>query len=157
MSNKAVVAARKAFPIWSKKSQADRSAIAMKIAAMLRDNAQELGKLDTLDHGSPAQRAAFLPTASSLNFEWAAYNCRSLMGHTIPSTSEDLIYLQREPIGVIAIITPWNVPADDGGGEIGSRFDTRQYLHHQAAQHRFTGSSQICRNAGYDWDCLPAQ
>ena len=56
--DKAVVAARKAFPIWSKKSQADRSAIAMKIAAMLRDNARELGKLDTLDHGSPAQRAA---------------------------------------------------------------------------------------------------
>jgi acyl-CoA reductase-like NAD-dependent aldehyde dehydrogenase len=108
--DKAVIAARKAFPIWSKKPQAERSQISMKIAAMLRDNAEELGKLDTLDHGSPAQRAAFLPAASSMNFEWAAYNCRSLMGHTIPASPDELVYLQREPIGVIAIITPWNVP-----------------------------------------------
>ena len=108
--DKAVIAARNAFPIWSKKPQAERSQISMKIAAMLRDNAEELGKLDTLDHGSPAQRAAFLPAASSMNFEWAAYNCRSLMGHTIPASPDELVYLQREPIGVIAIITPWNVP-----------------------------------------------
>ena len=42
--DKAVIAARNAFPIWSKKPQAERSQISMKIAAMLRDNAEELGR-----------------------------------------------------------------------------------------------------------------
>jgi len=108
--DKAVEAARKAFPIWSKKPQAERSQIAMKIAALIRENAKEFGRLDTLDHGTPAQRANFLPSAAPENFEWAAYNARSLMGHTIPSNFNELDYLQREPIGVVALITPWNVP-----------------------------------------------
>jgi acyl-CoA reductase-like NAD-dependent aldehyde dehydrogenase len=32
------------------------------------------------------------------------------MGHTIPNNANELVYLQREPVGVIALITPWNVP-----------------------------------------------
>ncbi|MGB8829850.1 MAG: aldehyde dehydrogenase family protein, partial [Dehalococcoidales bacterium] len=79
---KAVEAARKAFPVWSRKPQAERSQIAMKIAELLRANINEFGKLDTLDHGTPTQRANFLPSAAPENFEWAAYNARSLMGHT---------------------------------------------------------------------------
>ena len=108
--DKAVAAARKAFPIWSKKSQAERSDIAMKIAALLRDNAEELGRIDTLDHGTPKLRAASRVTGSSQWFEWAAYNARSLMGNTVPASANELAYLQREPIGVVALITPWNLP-----------------------------------------------
>ncbi|MGD1040164.1 MAG: aldehyde dehydrogenase family protein [Dehalococcoidales bacterium] len=108
--DKAVEAARKAFPVWSRKPQAERSQIAMKIAELLRANINEFGKLDTLDHGTPTQRANFLPSAAPENFEWAAYNARSLMGHTVPANFNELVYLQREPIGVVALITPWNVP-----------------------------------------------
>ena len=46
--DKAVMAAKDAFPVWSKKPQAERSQIAMKIAALIRDNAKELGRIDTL-------------------------------------------------------------------------------------------------------------
>jgi acyl-CoA reductase-like NAD-dependent aldehyde dehydrogenase len=108
--DKAVEAAKKAFPIWSKKSQADRSQIVMKIAALIRDNAKELGKIDVLDHGTPIKRAVITATGASARFEWAAYNARSLMGHTVPVSADTLVYLQREPVGVVAIITPWNVP-----------------------------------------------
>jgi acyl-CoA reductase-like NAD-dependent aldehyde dehydrogenase len=108
--DKAVEAARKAFPIWSKKPQAERSQIAMKIAAMLRENAKELGRIDTLDHGTPTKSAAPTVAGKALNFEWAAYNSRSLMGHTVPQSPDELVYLQHEPIGVIALITPWNFP-----------------------------------------------
>ena len=51
--DKAVAAARKAFPIWSEKPQAERSQIALKIAALMLENAKELGRIDTLDHGTP--------------------------------------------------------------------------------------------------------
>lgn len=109
--DKAVEAARKAFPIWSKKSQEERSQVALKIAVMLRNNAEELGKIDTLDHGSPTKMAAFAAgSMTSERFEWAAYNARSLMGHTVPIGPETLAYLQREPVGVVALITPWNGP-----------------------------------------------
>ena len=108
--DKAVAAARKAFPIWSKKPQAERSQIAMKIAALLRDNAKELGRIDTLDHGTPTIRAAAKAAGTAQWFEWAAYNARSLMGNTVPASSNELAYLQREPIGVVALITPWNLP-----------------------------------------------
>ena len=108
--DKAVAAARKAFPIWSEKPQGERSQIALKIAALLRDNAAELGKIDTLDHGSPSLRAASQAARTSQWFEWAAYNARSLMGNTVPLNSNELAYLQREPVGVVALITPWNLP-----------------------------------------------
>jgi len=108
--DKAVTAARKALPVWSKKPQAERSQICMKIAAVMQEYAAEIGKIDTMEHGTPAKTAATSVIISSQRFEWAAYNARSLMGHTVPANSEELVYLQREPIGVIAIITPWNVP-----------------------------------------------
>jgi len=58
----------------------------MKIAELLRANINEFGKLDTLDHGTPTQRANFLPSAAPENFEWAAYNARSLMAIPCPLT-----------------------------------------------------------------------
>ncbi len=108
--DKAVGAARKAFPLWSEKPQAERSQIAMKIAALVRENAKELGRIDTLDHGTPTLRAAPKAAGTAEWFEWAAYNARSLMGNTVPSGPNELAYLQREPIGVVALITPWNLP-----------------------------------------------
>ena len=56
------------------------------------------------------KRAVITATGASARFEWAAYNARSLMGHTVPVSADTLVYLQREPVGVVAIITPWNVP-----------------------------------------------
>ena len=108
--DKAVGAARKAFPLWSEKPQAERSQIAMKIAALVRENAKELGRIDTLDHGTPTLRAAPKAAGTAEWFEWAAFNARSLMGNTVPSGPNELAYLQREPIGVVALITPWNLP-----------------------------------------------
>jgi acyl-CoA reductase-like NAD-dependent aldehyde dehydrogenase len=109
-ADKAIEAARKAFQTWSKKPQAERSQIAMKIAAVLRENAKELGEIDILDHGTPMKMAAPTVAGKAVNFEWAAYNARSMMGHTVPQSPHELVYLQREPIGVVALITPWNFP-----------------------------------------------
>ncbi len=57
--DKAVEAARKAFPVWSRKPQAERSQVAMKIADLLRENVNAFGKLDTLDHGTPTKAGQF--------------------------------------------------------------------------------------------------
>jgi|WetSurMetagenome_2_1015567.scaffolds.fasta_scaffold258251_2 acyl-CoA reductase-like NAD-dependent aldehyde dehydrogenase len=56
----AVKTARKAFPIWLKKPQMERIAMANKIADAILKNAAELGKLDVIDHGTPARMAGFM-------------------------------------------------------------------------------------------------
>ncbi len=108
--DKAVAAARKALPTWSKKSQMERSNTVLKIGALMRENAKEIGRIDCQEHGTPAKMAEFLAADTPGWFDWAAYNARSMMGHTIPVSSETVVYMQREPVGVVAIITPWNLP-----------------------------------------------
>ena len=108
--DKAVEAARKAFPIWSKKTQHERYQMIMKIAAICRENAKEIARIDTLEHGTTAGLAGMIASDLPEWFEWNAYNARSLMGNTVPQGSNELIYLQREPVGVVALITPWNLP-----------------------------------------------
>jgi acyl-CoA reductase-like NAD-dependent aldehyde dehydrogenase len=108
--DKAVEAARKAFPVWSKKSQLERSHICLKLAAALKEHHDELAALDVMEHGTPAKRADFIAADLPEWFEWAAYSARQLMGQTVPNSPDELDYLQREPVGVVAIITPWNYP-----------------------------------------------
>jgi len=109
--DKAVEAAKKAFPAWSKKSQAERSQTMGWIAAAIRENAQELGRLELIDHGFPLQMANGIAFRVASSFEWVAQAAGSLMtGDVIPAESNALAYVKREPIGVIAIITPWNFP-----------------------------------------------
>jgi acyl-CoA reductase-like NAD-dependent aldehyde dehydrogenase len=109
--DKAVAAAKKAFPAWSKKSQAERSRIMGRIAAAIRDNAQELGRLELIDHGFPSKLSNELAFETANSFDWVAQAAGSMMtGDLVPTDSNALAYVKREPIGVIAIITPWNFP-----------------------------------------------
>ncbi|NLM21623.1 MAG: aldehyde dehydrogenase [Peptococcaceae bacterium] len=108
--DKAVAAARKAFPIWSEKTPAERSAVLMKIAAAIKDSLDDLALLDALEHGLPVHIAKGPTMGAAGNFEMAAAYGRSLEGHVIPSNNNVMYCLERVPIGVCALITPWNMP-----------------------------------------------
>ena len=56
-ADKAVQAARRAFPVWSRKPQAERSAIVSRFAYGLTKHARELAEFDSLDHGTPIRKA----------------------------------------------------------------------------------------------------
>jgi betaine-aldehyde dehydrogenase len=107
--DKAVAAARKAFPIWAGKTQAERSGVILRIAEAQKNHALELAELDIIDHGTPAAMARRTGMGEG-PFEYAARAARTLMGDVIPVRPEVMYYLQREPIGVAALITPWNAP-----------------------------------------------
>jgi acyl-CoA reductase-like NAD-dependent aldehyde dehydrogenase len=119
--DKAVAAARKAFPYWSRKSQAERSAIVARIAAAIREHSDELSRLEVLEHGAILEHALGMIEFSAGNIELAASGARTLMGKVLPavpsmgdvpdSTPNTVVYLKREPVGVCALITPWNVPS----------------------------------------------
>ena len=109
--DKAVEAARKAFPAWSKKSVSERCEIMGRIAVAIRENAKELGRLESIDHGFPLKIATEFASLTARSFEWVAQAAGSLLtGDIIPAESNSLAYTKREPVGVCAIITPWNFP-----------------------------------------------
>jgi acyl-CoA reductase-like NAD-dependent aldehyde dehydrogenase len=108
--DKAVDAARKAFPVWSKKTQAERTKVMLQIADRLKEQSSELAELETRDHGFPISISENVVQTSFRIFEYAAQCARALMSDVVPLQSTFHVYMQREPIGVSALITPWNVP-----------------------------------------------
>jgi acyl-CoA reductase-like NAD-dependent aldehyde dehydrogenase len=109
--DKAVAAAKKAFPKWSQKSQDERTNTINQIAATMKDYIPELAKLDTLDHGTPIKMAYNNMAGGVKQLEWAGQASRALMGEFIPSSrSGTTFWVKREPIGVCALIIPWNGP-----------------------------------------------
>jgi len=127
--DKAVVAARKAFPAWARKTQSERSAVVARIAAAIREHSDELSRLEVLEHGATLGHAPSMIEFSAGNMELAASGARTLMGKVLPAVPSmgdapdaapnTVVYLKREPVGVCALITPWNVPSLMIGTKIG--------------------------------------
>ncbi|HSW58337.1 MAG TPA: aldehyde dehydrogenase family protein [Dehalococcoidales bacterium] len=107
----AVAAARKAFPIWSHKSQDERTRILNHLASLIPSYANELADLDIQDHGTPTRMAHGMQRSLGPQIEWSAQSARSLLGEQIETSRQNtLFYMRREPIGVCALIVPWNAP-----------------------------------------------
>ena len=127
--DKAVAAARKAFPSWSRKPQAERSAVVAKIAAAVREHRNELARLEVLEHGAVSAHAPLMIDFAVGNMELAASGARTCMGNVLPPVPSmgdapdagvnTVVYMKREPVGVCALITPWNVPSLMIGTKIG--------------------------------------
>ncbi len=119
--DKAVAAASEAFPAWSGKAQEERSDTVMRIAAAVREHMGELVELETMEHGSPSWLAENMLKFAAGNIEFAAAISRNHLGDVLPPVMNMgepgqkepnvVSYLKREPIGVCALITPWNVPS----------------------------------------------
>ncbi len=108
---KAVEAARKAQPIWAKKTQEERSKILYQVATSAEKRLKEIAELDVLDHGSPLDLANIFARRIPTHFRSAADIGKTIMEQGKYKKSSDVLaYLQHEPIGVVAIIVPWNVP-----------------------------------------------
>ena len=109
--DKAVAAAVSAFPLWSKTLQSERAKVLNRIARAIRENAEELVSLEVREHGTPVRVARVLVEMGAEHAEYTASIGRAMMGQVLPaSLPNTLSYLQRVPIGVCAVITPWNVP-----------------------------------------------
>lgn len=108
--NQAVAAARRAFPVWSRKTQAERSKILNRFAGSIRQHADEIAGLEALEHGTPIGDAKHIALWAAEIVEYTASASRALMGQHIPALPDVVSYLHRVPVGVCALITPWNVP-----------------------------------------------
>ena len=109
--DRAVRAAAAAFPVWSRKSQDERSAVLCRIAEAIRANARDLARLESLEHGTPFKEAMGITMGAAAKFENTAWLAKTVYGTQVPVPgSHTVSYLQREPVGVVGLIVPWNLP-----------------------------------------------
>ena len=110
--NKAVDAAARAFPGWSKKTARERSELLTRIYDGMIKRREEIARLMTLEQGKPLGDARGEVQYAADFFLWYAEEAKRIYGETIPANSPDKrIWVLRQPIGVTAAITPWNFPA----------------------------------------------
>jgi succinate-semialdehyde dehydrogenase/glutarate-semialdehyde dehydrogenase len=108
----AVEAARQALPGWRAMSAADRSRILRRWADNIRDNADDIAKILTAEQGKPVDEARGEVVYSAAFLDWFAEEGRRAYGDIIPAHTQDArILVLKQPVGVTAGITPWNLPA----------------------------------------------
>src|SRR4029079_5311099 len=107
----AIKAADKALPAWRKKTAKERAAIVRRWYELMLESQEELAALMTIEQGKPLteSKGEVLYAASFL--EWFAEEAKRVYGDTIPGHQADKrIVVIKQPIGVVACITPWNFP-----------------------------------------------
>jgi len=111
-ARRAIEAARRAQPAWRARSAGDRAVILRRLAALMVENAEDLGRILTAEQGKPFAEARGEVVYAASFIEWFAEEGRRVYGDIIPSPiAGRRILVQKEPIGVFAAITPWNFPS----------------------------------------------
>jgi 5-carboxymethyl-2-hydroxymuconic-semialdehyde dehydrogenase len=106
----AVAAAKTAFPAWAGLPPAGRAALLHRLGDLIAKHVPEIARTETRDTGQViAQTAKQLVPRSADNFHYFAEMCVRVDGHTYP-TPTHLNYTLFHPVGVCALISPWNVP-----------------------------------------------
>lgn len=110
--DRAVDAARQAFPGWARTPALARSRVLLQVAASVRAGAEQLARVLTLEQGKPLPEALAEIGGVADTFEWMAEEGKRAYGRVVPSRMPDTECLVlREPVGPVAALTPWNAPA----------------------------------------------
>ncbi|HEY8943990.1 MAG TPA: aldehyde dehydrogenase family protein [Polyangiaceae bacterium] len=109
--DRAVRAAARAFPAWSRTDPNTRARLLWKAGELLERDLDQLARLETLDTGKPLKNARTIdvPRSADTFFYFSGWATK-FGGDTIPVRGPFLNYTQREPLGVIGAIIPWNFP-----------------------------------------------
>jgi 5-carboxymethyl-2-hydroxymuconic-semialdehyde dehydrogenase len=108
--NAAVAAARAAFPAWAGRPAGERAVLLRKLGDLIAAQVATIARTETQDTGQPiAQTGKQLVPRAADNFHYFAEMCVRVDGHTYPTPSH-LNYTLFHPVGVCALISPWNVP-----------------------------------------------
>ncbi len=109
--DRALEAADKGFKVWRKISAYDRSKVMRKAADILRERADNIARLLTMEQGKPFAEAKGEVLAGADVIDWFAEEARRAYGRVIPARAEGVYQLViKEPVGPVAAFTPWNFP-----------------------------------------------
>ncbi|MGF6572202.1 succinate-semialdehyde dehydrogenase/glutarate-semialdehyde dehydrogenase [Paraburkholderia sp. GAS333] len=107
----AIACAAKAFPAWRALTAKERSVRVKRWGELMLENRDALAELLSLEQGKPLAEARGEVGYAASFFEWFAEEGKRAYGDVIPSPNPNAkIIVTREPVGVVAAITPWNFP-----------------------------------------------
>ena len=110
-TRRAIEAAEKAWPAWRGMLAKERAAILRRWYDLMMANVDDLGLLLTLEQGKPLAEAKGEIAYGASFIEWFAEEAKRIYGDTIPQHQGDKrIVVIKQPVGVVAAITPWNFP-----------------------------------------------
>jgi succinate-semialdehyde dehydrogenase/glutarate-semialdehyde dehydrogenase len=108
----AIEAAAAAFPAWAARTAKDRATLLRRWHDLMLLNADDLAQLMTAEQGKPLAEARGEIVYAASFIEWFAEEAKRVYGDVIPGHQpEKRIFVLRQPVGVVAAITPWNFPA----------------------------------------------
>jgi succinate-semialdehyde dehydrogenase/glutarate-semialdehyde dehydrogenase len=109
---RAILAAQAAFPAWRDRLARERAALLRRWHELMLAHADDLARLITLEQGKPLAEARAEIVYAAGFLEWFAEEAKRVYGRTIPSPWQGRRVLTlKQPLGVAALITPWNFPA----------------------------------------------
>nr|WP_275899729.1 NAD-dependent succinate-semialdehyde dehydrogenase [Bacillus piscicola] len=110
-TRKAIDAAHDAFSEWSAKTVYERAALLDKLNDAILANQDELARLMTLEMGKPLAEAKGEAAYAASFIDWFAAEGKRMYGQTIPThAANKRLQVWKQPVGVVAAITPWNFP-----------------------------------------------
>lgn len=108
--DRAVKAAAKAQQEWKRSSTEQRSKLLVATAEVIRNNRDEMARLESEDTGKPLTQAYADVDVCARYFEFYGHTIESFYGHAIPMSDDMHVYTRREPYGVTGHIVAWNYP-----------------------------------------------
>ena len=110
-TKKAIESANNAWPEWKAKSARQRSEILRKWFDLIIKNKEELAQIMTTEQGKPINESRGEIVYGASFIEWFSEEAKRIYGDTIPDPMTDRrIVVLKQPVGVVASITPWNFP-----------------------------------------------
>jgi len=110
-TREAIEAAKRAFPVWSSKTAAERSGALRQMFQLMIDNSEQLAHIITAECGKTLAESRVEVVYGASFIEWFAEEAKRVYGDIIPSKSHSQRLLtMKEPVGVTAMINPWNFP-----------------------------------------------
>ncbi|RBN39204.1 succinate-semialdehyde dehydrogenase (NADP(+)), partial [Priestia megaterium] len=105
-------AAYEAFQTWSKKTAEERGKLLFKWHQLIEEHTDELAEIMTVEQGKPLKEAKGEIGYANGFVSWYAEEGKRIYGETIPASSPNKrLFAHKQPVGVMAAITPWNFPA----------------------------------------------
>jgi succinate-semialdehyde dehydrogenase / glutarate-semialdehyde dehydrogenase len=111
--DRAVAAAARGFAVWRRMPAMDRAKVMRRAAALVRERADEIARLMTLEQGKPLAEAQAEVVRGADTIDWFADEALRIYGRTIPPRGDGVLNLVlREPVGPVAAFSPWNFPVN---------------------------------------------
>ena len=141
----ALSAAASGFKVWSMTSPAERAAVMLRAAAIMRERIDEIAHAITLEHGKPFLQARLEVIRGCEFFEWDAGEAVRTYGRVIPSKPGIRYVVVHQPIGTVAAFSPWNFPMSQPARKVAGALAAGCSIILKASEETPAGAMHIAR------------